>query len=265
MQSIATRTRINQITIMASVSFLFFAFSNWEEAIWVVYSTLVVAGPMSTFLGFEKSKDRILGTLGGVFIAYCLEFYLRFNSAQVPVAAFIIALAAGFMATRPYKYFIFVITITVCLSYTYMNMPYTNFAPTSFMMDRSIGIFVGVMIFYLFQKFIFGTSNSKLELLEESHDTLTKLHETLLKYSENASLTTAYQSAVDVSANSKDLKSYIDTAHFIFGVEIPGELRFAKQVVMLNNRAIRLLIDEPQVMPNKIAKLLHIIELKLER
>ena len=117
----------------------------------------------------------------------------------------------------------------------------------------------------LFQKFIFGTSNSKLELLEESYDTLTKLHETLLKYSENASLITAYQSAVDVSANSKDLKSYIDTAHFIFGVEIPGELRFAKQVVMLNNRAIRLLIDEPQVMPNKIAKLLHIIELKLER
>lgn len=265
MSSVATRTRIHQITIMVAVSFLFYTISNWEQAIWVVYSTLVVAGPISTFLGFEKARDRFVGTLVGVLVAFCIEYYLRFNSSQLPVVAFLLALVAGFMMTRPYKYFILVITTCTCMGYTYMNMPYTSFAPTSFVIDRTIGVFVGVMIFYLFQKFMFGTKNSRLELLEESHETLKKLQATLLQYRENATLITAYQSAEDVFANTKDLKSYIATAHFIFGVEIPAELRYAKQVVVLNNRAVRLLIDEPEVIPEKIARLLHIVELKLER
>ena len=112
---------------------------------------------------------------------------------------------------------------------------------------------------------MFGTSNSKLELLEESHDTLKKLQATLLQYQEDSTLITAYQCAADVFANTKDLKSYIGTAHFIFGAEIPPELSYAKQVAVLNNRAVKLLIDDPVVIPEKITKLLHVVELKLER
>ena len=265
MSSVATRTRVNQITIMVAASFLFYELSNWEQAIWVVYSTVVVAGPISTFLGFEKARDRFVGTLGGVLVAFCIEYYLRFNPSHLPVVAFLLALVAGFMMTRPYRYFILVITTCTCMGYTYMNMPYTSFAPTSFVIDRTIGVFVGVLIFYLFQKFMFGTSNSRLELLEESHDTLKKLQATLLQYQQNSTLIAAYQGAADVFANTKDLKSYIGTAHFIFGAEIPSELRYAKQVATLNKRAVRLLIDEPVVMPEKIAKLLHVVELKLER
>lgn len=265
MSSVATRTRIHQITIMVAVSFLFYKITDWEQGVWVAYSTLIVAGPMSTFLGFEKAKDRFLGTLTGVLIAFCLEYYLRFNPSHLPVVAFLIAVLAGFMMTRPYRYFIIIITISTCLGYTYMNMPYTSFAPTSFVMDRAIGVFFGVLIFYLFQRFMFGTNNSKLELLEESHDALKKLQATLIQYRANQTLISAYQCAEDVFANTKDIKSYIDSAHYVFGTEKPAELRYARQVVMLNNRAVKLLIDEPTVVLEKIDKLLHVVDLKLER
>jgi len=181
MSSVATRTRVNQITIMVGISFLFYSITDWVEGIWIVYSTLVVAGPFSTFLGFQKGKDRFLGTLIGVLVAFCLEYYLRFNPSHLPVVAFLIAIIAGFMVTRPYKYFIVIITICTCMGYTYMNMPYTSFAPTSFVMDRVIGVFVGVSIFYVCQRFIFGTGNSKLELIEEGHETLKKLQTTLMQ------------------------------------------------------------------------------------
>ncbi|MDN4016550.1 FUSC family protein [Zwartia panacis] len=266
MSSVATRTRVNQITIMVGISFLFFVLTNWEQGIWVVYSTLVAAGPLSTFLGFQKGRDRFLGTLAGVLVAFCLEYYLRFNPSHLPVVAFFIALIAGFMVTRPYKYFIVIITICTCMGYTYMNMPYTSFAPTSFVMDRVIGVFVGVSIFYICQRFIFGTGNSKLELLEESAETLKKLQATLIQYRDNPTLVTAYQCAEDVFTHTRDINSYIETAHFVFGHESNFELRYAKQVVMLNNRALKLLVDEASTtVQDKINKLLHIVELKLER
>lgn len=250
---------------MVAISFLFYEMTNWVEGIWIVYSTLVVAGPLSTFLGFQKGKDRFLGTLIGVLIAFCLEYYLRFNPSHLPVVAFLIAVIAGFMVTKPYKYFIVIITICTCMGYTYMNMPFTSFAPTTFVIDRIIGVFVGVSIFYVCQRFIFGTSNSKLELLEESQETLKKLQATLMQYREQPTLTMAYQCAEDVFSNTRDINSYIDTAHYVFGYETNDELRFAKQVVMLNNRAIKLLVDEPVIVQDKIDKLLHIVDLKLER
>ena len=265
MSSVATRTRVNQITIMVGISFLFYSITDWVEGIWIVYSTLVVAGPFSTFLGFQKGRDRFLGTLVGVLVAFCLEYYLRFNPSHLPVVAFIIAVVAGFMVTRPYKYFIVIITICTCMGYTYMNMPYTSFAPTSFVMDRVIGVFVGVSIFYVCQRFIFGTGNSKLELLEEGHEVLKKLQTTLMQYRDNPTLMTAYQCAEDVFANTRDINSYIDTAYYVFGNETNDELRFAKKAVMLNNRAIKLLVDESMVSQDKINKLLHIVDLKLER
>jgi len=75
----------------------------------------------------------------------------------------------------------------------------------------------------------------------------------------------AYQCSEDVFTNTRDINSYIDTAHYVFGNETNDELRFAKQVVMLNNRAIKLLVDEPLIALDKIDKLLHIVDLKLER
>lgn len=265
MSSVATRTRVNQITIMVGISFLSYSITDWVEGIWIVYSTLVVAGPFSTFLGFQKGRDRFLGTLIGVLVAFCLEYYLRFNQSHLPVVAFLIAVIAGFMVTRPYKYFIVIITICTCLGYTYMNMPYTSFAPTSFVMDRVIGVFVGVSIFYICQRFLFGTGNSKLELLEEGYETLKKLQTTLKQYRDNPVLMTAYQCAEDVFSNTRDINSYIDTAHYVFGNTTNFELRYAKQVVLLNNRALKLLVDEGPVSGEKIDRLLRIIELKLER
>lgn len=265
MQSLATRTRVNQITILVAISFLFYEISNWEQGIWVVISTVVVAGPFSTFLSFEKARYRFLGTLVGLVIASGVEVYLRFNPFQLPVVAAIIAFVAGFMATKSYRYFIIIVTLCTCLGYTYMNMPYTTFAPMSFLIDRAMGVFVGVLIFFVMQKFVFGDNNSKLELLEESYETLGKLQKTLLEFKENPTLTAAYKCSADIFANTKDIKSYISTANLVFGVGSNPETRYAKQVLTLNNRAVKLLIDQPAVSVGQIDQLLHIVTLKLAR
>ena len=265
MSSVATRTRVNQITILAGASFLFYAISGWNEAIWILFSTLVVAGPFNTFLGFGKAKDRFLGTLVGVFIAFCLESLLRFVPSILPIVAYCIAFIVGFMATRPYKYFIIMITVCVCLSYTYMNAPYTSFTPILFVIDRTLGVFVGVLIFLLFQKFVFGTGNSKLELLEEGHDNLKRLEASLQQYQASPDLMTAYASAENIFNSTQAIKSYIDSAHLVLGKTITPEVVYARQVIRLNDRAVRILIDEPAVAPGKIAQLLHVVDLKLQR
>lgn len=265
MQSVATRTRTNQITIMVMISFMFYEFTNWQQGIWVVISTVVVAGPFSTFLSFEKAKNRFLGTMVGLFIAAGLEYYLRFNPDQLPIVAVIIAFIAGFMVTKSYRYFIIIITTCTCLGYTYMNMPYTSFAPMSFVIDRGIGVFVGVLIFFVMQRFVFGTNNSKLELLEESTDVLHKLQNTLQEYNHEPTLTMAYKCAADIYSNTKDIKSYIASSSLTFGKNTNDAVVFAKQVVMLNNRALRLLIDSPTVEASRIDQLLHVVTAKLAR
>ena len=265
MQSVATLTRINQIAILVGISFLFYALTNWEQGIWILISTVVVAGPFSTFLSYEKSKDRFLGTLVGLVVASLIEYYLRFNPSQLPVVAVGLAFIAGFMATRPYKYFIIMITVCTCMGYTYMNMPYTTFSPMSFLVGRGMGVFVGVLIFFVMQRFVFGNGNSKLELFEESHNTLDKLQKTLLEYQENPSLVTAYKCAADIFQNTKDLKSYVDSASLVFSKDLNKQTRFARQVLVLNHRAVKLLIDEPVVDTGRLDRLLHVVTLKIER
>lgn len=265
MSSVALRTRVNQITILVGASFLFYQITGWEQGIWVLISTLMVAGPISTFLSYEKAKDRFLGTLVGVWVAFLLEKFLHIFPAFLPLAAFLIALLIGFMVTRPYKYFIIVITICTCMTYTYMNMPFTPFEPASFVVDRSLGVFFGVLIFLVLQQFVFGTSNAKLEMLEASQTALVKLQTTLRLYQENPTLMGAYQCATDIFANTKDINGYVKTAHYVFGQEDNDALRYARQVMRLNNRALKLLVDEPTVSPEKMARLLHIVDIKLER
>jgi uncharacterized membrane protein YccC len=264
MPSVALRTRINQITIMVGVAFLFYQISNWVQGIWVLFSTLMVVGPISTFLGFEKAKDRFLGTAVGVLIAFCIEYYVYWFPSQLPIVAFVVAVLVGFMVTRPYKYFIIMITTCTCLGYTYMNMPYTSFEPISFVVYRLLGVFAGVLIFLVVQHFWFGTGNAKLELLETSYGTLTKLQTTLQQYLANQTLMNAYQCATDIFNNSKELNNYVRTAHYVLDGDGQGELRYARQVITLNNRALKLLVDTPTVSAKQIEKLLHIVDMKLE-
>ena len=262
MQSVANLTRVNQIVILIGISFLFYELINWDHGIWILISTVVVAGPFSTFLSYEKAKDRFLGTLVGLVVAALIEYYLVFNPSQLPAAAVIMAFVAGFMVTRPYKYFIIMITVATCLGYTYMNVPYTSFSPISFLVDRGMGVFGGVMVFLLLQQFVFGNSNSKLELLEESQNTLNKLQKTLIEYQQNPSTVTAYKCAADIFEYTKDLKSYVDSAGIVFTKDLNKETQYARQVLGLSKRALKLLIDKPEVVASQIDKLLHVVNLK---
>lgn len=265
MQSLATRTRVSQITVLVAVSFLFYQLSNWQHAIWVVISTVVVAGPFSTFLSFEKAQFRFVGTLIGLLVACGVEYYLMFNPSHLPVLAVILAFVAGYMATQSYRYFIIVITLTVCLVFSYMNTPYTSLTPVSFLIDRAMGVSVGVLIFFVMQRFVFGNSNSVRELLEESYDTLEKMEKTLQEYKTSPTLTTAYKCAAEISANTQFLKSYIRTASLTLGESENPALRYAKQVATLSGRGIHLLIDEPTIESSRVDQLLHVVTLKRSR
>ncbi len=265
MQSVATKTRINQITLLVGISFLFYELTNWVEGLWVIISTVVVLGPFSTFLGFEKAKDRFLGTLVGLFVAAGVEYYLRFNPSHLPVVAVIIGFVAGFMATKPYKYYIIMVTLCTCIGYTYMNEPYTSFAPMSFMFDRAMGVFVGVLIFFLMQRFVFGEGNSRLELLEESLEALKKLQLTLQQYKDTPTLVTAFTCAADIFQNTKDIKSYIGSVNLVLSNPRGHEVIYAQQVLALNQRALAMLIDRPTIEISQIDRLLHIVTLKLDR
>ena len=265
MQSVATRTRVNQITILVTVSFLFYQLSNWQHAIWVVISTVAVAAPFSTFLSFQKAQFRFVGTLIGLVISCGLEYYLAFNPSHLPVLAAIVSFVAGFMATKSYRYFIIVITVCVCLMFSYMNMPYTSLTPVSFLIDRAMGVFAGVVIFFLMQRFVFGNSNSVRELQEEGFETLGKLEKTLQEYKGNPTLTTAYKCASDIAVNTQALGSYIGSASMTFGGDGYPAQCYAKQVATLNQRALRLLIDEPSVAMDRIDQLLRVVTAKLAR
>jgi len=76
---------------------------------------------------------------------------------------------------------------------------------------------------------------------------------------------TAYNCATDIFSNSKDLNNYVRTADFVLSGDGQAELRHARQVILLNNRALKLLVDTPTVSSKQIEKLLHIVDLKLER
>ena len=265
MQSVATKTRINQITLLVGISCLFYELTNWVEGLWVLISTVVALGPFSTFLGFEKAKDRFLGTLVGLVVAAGVEYYLRFNPSQLPVVAVIIGFVAGFMTTKPYKYYVIIVTLCTSMGYTYMNQPYTTFAPVSFLFDRAMGVFVGVLIFFIMQRFVFGDSNSKLELQEESHGTLQKLQQTLVQYRDNPSTVTAFTCASDIFQNTKDIKSYIGSANLVLNDPNSREVIYAKQVLALNQRALVMLIDQTTIDMRQIDRLLRIVTLKLAR
>lgn len=265
MQSLATRNRAIQITILIGVSFLFYQLTNWQHGIWVVISTTAVVTPFSTFLTVQKAQFRFLGTMVGLVITCAIEYYLKFNPSHLPVLTVIITFIVGFMALQSYRYFIIMITLATCLVYSSINAPYTSLTPVMFLIDRGMGVFMGVLIVLLMQRFVFGTANSKLELYEESAETLGKLQKTLQEYVANPTLTSAYKCAADIASNTSALKSYIDTAHQTLGTDKSNELLYAKQVALLNRRAVHLLIDEPTVLMSRIEQLLDVTTAKLAR
>lgn len=264
MQSLATSTRIKQIVTLIAISFVVYQFTNWQEGIWILISTVVCCSPFSTFLSFEKARNRFLGTFIGLILAAILEYYLRFNPSQLPVIATIIVFIVGFMATKSYFYFVMVITVTVCLGFTYMNMPFTSFEPASFLFARGMGVFTGIVIFYFTQRFIFGNDNSKIELLEESYNVLISLEQSLANYLTNPSTVEAFKCSSDINGSSTNLNTFILNAPLVFN-SVNRETIYAKQVSTLCSKAIKLLVDSGSVESDRVEKLLNIVRLKLDR
>lgn len=264
MQSLATKNRSNQIVILVAIAFLFYELTNWQEGIWVAISAVVVAGPFSTFLSFEKARNRFLGTLVGLMIAACLEYYLRFNPYQLPLIAVLIAMCLAFLSIKDYKYMVIAITVCTCLGFTYMNMPFTSFEPMDFLISRGMGVFVGILIFYVLQRFLFKSSSAKLELTEEANNCLAKIKVSVDNYLNTKTTKSAFEEASNIMIATKDLKGYYNSSDFVFA-EKTKEAIYSKKIITISDRVIKELINTQNVNINQIEKIKRIVELKIQK
>lgn len=216
MQSIATKNRINQITLLVFVTFLFYQLTNWVGGYWIPLSAIVIVTPFSTFLTFQKAKNRFLGTIVGLFAAILLQYYLRNFPEQLPVIVVMIAFTLGFVMSKDYKYYIAVVTLAVCLSFSYTNAPYTSFEPSSLFLARLMGVFGAVIIFLLLQTYIFGNNNARLEIDEAamnlSHFIKSKYDALLMNPTPEA----AFNVAIEINDAGKGLAQLLETATLVF-------------------------------------------------
>lgn len=216
MQSIATKNRINQITFLVFVTFLFYQLSNWVGGYWIPLSAIVIVTPFSTFLTFQKAKNRFLGTIVGLFAAILMQYYLRNFPEQLPVIVVMIAFTLGFVMTKDYKYYIAVVTLAVCLSFSYTNAPYTSFEPSSLFLARLMGVFGAVIIFLFLQTYIFGNNNARLEIDEGAMNLSNFIKSKYDSLLSNPTPEAAFNLAIEINDAGKGLAQLLETATLVF-------------------------------------------------
>lgn len=216
MQSIATKNRINQITLIIFVSYLFYQLSDWVGGFWVPLSAIVIATPFSTFLTLQKARNRFLGTIAGLFLAILLQYYLRIFPEQLPVAVIVVAFVLGFVMTKDYKYNIAIITLAVCLTFSYMNAPFTSFEPSSLFLARLMGVFGAVFIYFFLQTFIFGKSNARLELQEEAANLCALIQNKYTVLMRNSTPEAAFNTAIEINDAGKVLAQLVEASTLVF-------------------------------------------------
>lgn len=242
MQSVATKTRINQITFLVFITFLFYQLTNWVGGFWVPLSAIVIVTPFSTVLTIEKAKNRFIGTIAGLFGAILLQYYLRIFPDQIPVIVVIIAFILGFILNKDYKYYIALITLTVCLSFSYMNSPYTSFEPISLFFARLMGVSGAVFIFFILQTFVFGKNNALLEMQEEMDGLcafIKKQYDALLL---NATPEAAFNTAIQINDAAKRLLELMEASPLIFD---PSEksLQQSKKLIDIKDSIVKELLS----------------------
>lgn len=242
MQSVATKTRINQITLLIFVSFLFYQLTNWVGGFWVPLSAIVIVTPFSTFLTFDKAKNRFVGTIVGLLSAILLQYYLRIFPDQLPVVVVVLAFVFGFMMTKNYKYLIVFVTLAVCLSLSYSNAPYTSFEPSSLFLARLMGVFGAVFIFFFMQTFIFGKNNARLEIKEESDNLCALIQRKYDALLENATPEAAFNTAIEINTAGKALLQLLQASPLIFDPSDKA-LQNPKDVISIKESIVKELLS----------------------
>lgn len=258
MQSVATKIRINQITILMFVSFLFYQLTNWVGGYWVPLSAIVIATPFSTFLTFDKAKNRFIGTIAGLLAATLLQYYLRIFPDQLPVIVVILAFVFGFAMTKNYKYLIIFVTLSVCLSLSYSNAPFTSFEPSSLFLARLMGVFGAVFIFFFLQKFVFGKNNARLEITEESDHLCALIKEKCDALLVNATPEAAFNAAIEINTAAKTLLQLLQASPLIFDSSDKA-LQNPNQVLSLKESIVKELLcfdpSDPSLLQSEVKKL----------
>lgn len=216
MQSIATKKRINQITFVVFVTFLFYQLTNWVGGFWVPLSAVVIASPFSTFLTIQKAKNRFIGTILGLFAAILLQYYLRMFPEQLPIIVVIMAFFLGFAMNKDYKYYIALVTLSVCISFSYSNTPYTSFEPSSLFLARLMGVSGAVFIFLVLQTLVFGKNNARLEIQEEANNLCATIKKQYDSFATNATPESAFNIAIQINDSGKTLSELIEASPLIF-------------------------------------------------
>ena len=168
MQSKSVKLRIRQVCLLVVLALFVASFTQWEHGLWIAISVAAIVGPFSTALTIQKAANRTYGTAAGLLLSAVLQFYLRYEYHSIFLLGIVIAYSIGFSVQQNYRFFIMVVTATVCLNFGYMNLAFTTFEPLSFLVARLIAVFVGIMVFMAVQRGVYGERGAKVEL----HDAL---------------------------------------------------------------------------------------------
>lgn len=242
MQSIATKKRINQITFVVFVTFLFYQLTNWVGGFWVPLSAIVIASPFSTFLTIQKAKNRFIGTILGLFAAILLQYYLRMFPEQLPIIVVIMAFFLGFAMNKDYKYYIALVTLSVCLSFSYSNTPYTSFEPSSLFLARLMGVSGAVFIFLALQTFVFGKNNARLEIQEETDNLCVTIKKECDSFAIDATPASAFNTAIQINDAGKTLLELMEASTLIFDSN-EDALQNPKKLIGIKESIVRELLS----------------------
>lgn len=184
MQSSVLNQRTLQICFLVVLALFVASYTQWEHGLWVAISVAAIVGPFSTALTMQKAANRMYGTMAGLLLSAVLQVYLRYEYHSIFILGIVMGYAIGFSAQQNYRFFIMLVTTTVCVNFGYMNLAFTPFEPISFLVSRMMAVFAGIVLFTVLQRGVFGDTTAQIELQEALKGAAKELQLALTKVSE---------------------------------------------------------------------------------
>jgi hypothetical protein len=147
------RKRILHLALLFAASLFLYQFTQWEDALWIPISVLAITGPFRPGLALHKAQQRVLGTVVGLFISIIVWLVLRYSASLLVFYAIIACYIIAFTVLNEYKYFILMVTIFLCINFSYMH-PFT-YSEIDLLINRGLCVFTGVLLLVFAEKYLF--------------------------------------------------------------------------------------------------------------
>jgi uncharacterized membrane protein YccC len=261
MPSLNFKKRKLQVVGLIVLSLFVAQILQWDQALWIAVTVTALIGPFSTSLAIEKSRNRIIGTIAGLLIATVLEIFLRYNYQTVFIVGILLAYILGFTVQQNYRYFITVVTVAICLNFEYMNLPFTSFAPISFLIARFMAVLTGIGLFLLTQKYLLGDKNARTELEEATIALAGSIQSCLSQYLTDQSkrVIPPVDLAMGLASQAEAFEELLSASPYAVDLSCI-EFRRAVRINRIKQRSISSLLDCAYLQSNTLAE--HSLRLK---